>query len=93
MTRQKRNPQRSCIACREVKDKRQLVRIVRTPENKITLDPTGKTNGRGAYLCRKADCWNKGLQKGRIIQALKITVSAQELTTLKACLQAEFAKA
>ena len=46
------NPQRTCIACKSVKDKKELIRIVRTKEGEIELDPTGRKNGRGAYICK-----------------------------------------
>jgi hypothetical protein len=82
MARQKHQPQRTCIGCREVKNKRDLLRIVRTPEHTITLDPTGKANGRGLYVCRSQDCLEKGLKKERIRQALKITLSADEVADL-----------
>ncbi len=65
--------------------------MVRTPAGEVIVDPTGKANGRGAYLCRNADCWDKGLQKGRIAQTLKVTLSAEELTVLRAGLQTQFA--
>jgi uncharacterized protein len=92
MTRQKHKPQRTCIACRETKDKRDLIRVVRTPAGDFIIDPTGKANGRGAYLCRQTSCWEKGLQKQRLAQALKVNLSASELTELQARLQAELSK-
>jgi predicted RNA-binding protein YlxR (DUF448 family) len=92
MARQKRQPQRTCVVCREAKDKRELIRIVRTPEGKVVLDPTGKANGRGAYLCRQTDCLEKGLRKGRLAQALKITLSTEDGATLETSLQTELAK-
>lgn len=92
MTRQKHKPQRTCIACRETKDKRDLIRVVRTPTGDLIIDPTGKANGRGAYLCRQASCWEKGLQKQRLAQALKVNLSAAELAQLQAYLQAELSK-
>ncbi|HAX26093.1 MAG TPA: DUF448 domain-containing protein, partial [Chloroflexi bacterium] len=49
-------PQRLCIACREHDAKRTYVRLVRTPEGTVEVDPTGKRNGRGAYLCRRRSC-------------------------------------
>lgn len=61
-------PQRMCMACREKKDKRDLIRIVRTVDGTIVLDDTGKKSGRGAYICPKAECFkkvrkNKGLER------------------------------
>jgi len=60
-----------------------MVRLVRTPEGQVILDPTGKANGRGAYLCRNADCIDRGLQKERVAKALKVTLSTEELATLQ----------
>jgi predicted RNA-binding protein YlxR (DUF448 family) len=53
-----------------------LVRIVRTPEGGVEVDPTGKRSGRGAYLCPTPDCWRLAVQKGRLDRALKTSVSA-----------------
>ena len=55
----KKIPQRTCIVCGEIKDKRELLRIVKTPEG-IHYDPTGRMNGRGAYLCGKPECTHDG---------------------------------
>lgn len=90
--RQKHRPQRTCIACRETKDKRDLIRVVRTPTGTLIIDPTGKANGRGAYLCRQASCWEKGLQKQRLAQALKVNLPVEELSELETRFQAELSK-
>lgn len=92
MIRPKHRPQRTCIVCRETKDKRELIRVVRTPEGNFIVDPTGKANGRGAYLCRQASCWDKGLQKQRLAQALKATLTAKQIAALQAQLQTELSK-
>ena len=52
----KKIPMRMCVGCREMKEKRELIRIVRTPEGAVVMDPTGKKSGRGAYVCRSAGC-------------------------------------
>jgi predicted RNA-binding protein YlxR (DUF448 family) len=93
MIRPKRKPQRTCIVCRETKDKRDLIRVVRTPAGNLIVDSTGKANGRGAYLCRLGSCWEKGLQKQRLAQALKVTLSVEELTELQYQLHDELSKA
>jgi hypothetical protein len=78
-------PQRTCFVCREKRDKRQLTRLVRTPEGSVLVDPTGKQNGRGAYLCEQIACWNKVLADGRLLsQALKTSVSADDLVAIAA---------
>jgi predicted RNA-binding protein YlxR (DUF448 family) len=71
--RGKHVPQRTCVGCREVLPKRSLIRVVRTPQG-VLVDPTGKTNGRGAYLHNQRSCWEKGL-KGALAHALKVELS------------------
>jgi predicted RNA-binding protein YlxR (DUF448 family) len=82
--RRKHVPQRTCIACREVKAKRELVRLVRTPEGALVIDETGKRNGRGAYLCRQHTCWEAVLEGGQISRALKMEIGEQEKAILLA---------
>jgi len=92
MARDKHKPQRTCIVCRTVKDKRDLIRVVRTPEGKVVLDLSGKANGRGAYLCREAPCFEKGLHIERLAQILKATLSPEEMAELYASVQIEISK-
>jgi hypothetical protein len=73
---QKHIPQRTCVACRIVRPKRELVRIVRTPEGNVAVDETGKRNGRGAYLCSRYACWEKALTTGLLNQALRTNLTA-----------------
>ncbi len=73
-------PERTCIACGKKSPKWQLVRIVRTPDGSIEVDPKGKKSGRGAYLCRSRACWEKALRKdrkNRLAWALKTEVSPE----------------
>lgn len=70
----KQIPLRQCIGCREMKPKNELVRIIRTPENDICLDKTGKKNGRGAYLCPNPDCYKKAVKSKGIERALKVEI-------------------
>ena len=76
-------PQRTCIACRQVKDKRELVRVVRTPERFVEVDETGKKSGRGAYLCRSAPCWRKVLEKDALNRALKMSLTVEQKDELR----------
>ena len=92
MVRQKHQPERTCIGCREVKHKRELIRVVRTPEGRVIVDPTGKANGRGAYLCKNEDCWQKSLYRGQLARALKLTLSQEEMVMLESLLKAELSK-
>jgi predicted RNA-binding protein YlxR (DUF448 family) len=70
------------VACRQVRDKRQLVRVVRTPDGTIRVDPTGKLSGRGAYLCRQKSCWHDGLARKSLDRALKVTLDDTDLQLL-----------
>lgn len=79
--RVKHVPQRTCVGCREVLPKRQMVRIVRT-DNGVRVDPTGKTAGRGAYLHDKRDCWARGL-RGGLAHALKAELTAEDRARLE----------
>ena len=72
--RPRRVPMRMCIACREHDAKRSYVRIVRTPEGTVEVDPTGKRNGRGAYLCRRRSCWYRAIDGSLIDRALRVEV-------------------
>jgi predicted RNA-binding protein YlxR (DUF448 family) len=68
---EKKTPMRMCVACRQMTPKRQLLRIVRTPENEIKPDPTGKLSGRGAYLCRNAQCLERAKKTRALDRALE----------------------
>jgi predicted RNA-binding protein YlxR (DUF448 family) len=80
--RPKHIPQRMCISCRERSAKRTLVRIVRTPEGTVEIDPTGKRNGRGAYLCDDPACWARALKTGSLAHALKTTIDTETTNAL-----------
>ena len=84
LPRQRRVPQRTCVACRETEAKRGLVRVVRTPEGRVELDPTGKKNGRGAYVHDVRACWDEALKKDRLGRALKVQVPPDDLEKLAA---------
>ena len=86
--RRKHVPLRSCIACRTRRPKRELIRVVRTPEGTIEIDPRGKRSGRGAYLCPDPQCFEAALEPKRLGQALKCQVSAEEVTALRASVAA-----
>lgn len=70
----KKVPLRKCTGCGEMKPKKELVRVVKTPEGEISLDPTDKMNGRGAYLCKDPQCLRKAQKSKRIEKALSCTV-------------------
>ena len=76
-------PQRTCVSCRRVMDKRTLVRLVRTPEGKIEIDASGKMSGRGAYLCSDYQCWHGAVGSHRLARALKCSISQESLNAFK----------
>jgi hypothetical protein len=77
-------PQRTCIGCRTETGRRDLVRIVRTEEQRVVVDPSGKARGRGAYLCPRPACWEKALKGGTIGYALRMTPARDDLEALRA---------
>ena len=79
----KRTPARMCTACREMKPKNELIRIVRTPEGDIKLDPTGKLNGRGAYICKSAECLEKARKTGVLSRAFGTAVPEEIFAELE----------
>jgi predicted RNA-binding protein YlxR (DUF448 family) len=79
--RVKHVPQRTCVGCREVLPKRQMVRIVRTADG-VRVDPSGKLAGRGAYLHDKRDCWVRGM-RGALMHALKAELTAEDRVRLE----------
>lgn len=70
----KKNPMRQCTGCQEMKSKRELIRVIKTPEGEITVDATGKKNGRGAYLCNSLECLKKARKTRAIERSLKTTI-------------------
>ena len=70
-TKSKHLPQRTCIACRQIKEKKALIRLVSTEDGTAEIDVFGKKPGRGAYLCRKKTCWELALRKNRLDYALR----------------------
>lgn len=78
----KKIPMRMCVGCREMKDKRELIRIVRTPEGEAVLDPTGKKSGRGAYVCRQAECLRRSIRQKQLERQLEITLTPEIIQAL-----------
>jgi uncharacterized protein len=79
--RQKHVPQRSCVACRGKKNKRDLIRLVYNADI-VQVDPGGKKAGRGSYLCSEFECWDLGLQQKRLDHALHIKISPENRQVL-----------
>ena len=70
-------PMRMCVGCREMKEKRDLIRIVRTPEGEAVLDPTGKRSGRGAYVCRNPECLRRAIRQKQLERQLEISLTPE----------------
>ena len=71
---QKKIPQRQCMGCRERKAKRELIRVVRSPEGEVSLDFGGKKNGRGAYICPTPECLKKAIRSKALDRSLEVTI-------------------
>jgi predicted RNA-binding protein YlxR (DUF448 family) len=76
MVQNRKVPLRRCVGCGEMKEKRDLIRILKEDENRITLDPTGRKNGRGAYLCRKQDCLTMAVKNRGLERSLKCRIDS-----------------
>ena len=70
----KKVPQRQCVGCRVMKDKKELIRVVRSPEGDITLDATGKKSGRGAYVCPNGECLKKARKSRALERAFETAI-------------------
>ena len=80
---QKKIPMRQCLGCHEHKPKRELVRVVRSPEGEVSLDLTGKSNGRGAYLCRSAACLHRAIKSRALSRAFGTEVPEEVFLRLE----------
>lgn len=75
---------RSCVACGRSRAKRELIRVVRTPDRQVRIDPTGKLSGRGAYVCRDVPaCAETGLREQRLAHALQVAIPADVADQLR----------
>lgn len=79
----KKIPQRMCVGCGQMKAKKELIRVVRTPEGFIDLDPTGKKSGRGAYVCPDPACLTAAVKGKRLEKALEHPISDEVLQRLE----------
>lgn len=82
-------PVRMCLGCREHFGKKQLIRVVRTPEGELILDAREKASGRGAYVCRNMDCLRKARKSRALERMLKIAIPAEAYDALEAALEKE----
>ena len=89
MVKKRKIPQRMCLGCRENKNKRELIRVVRTPSGEIELDVTGKKAGRGAYICPNIDCFKKAIKNKGFEKSLRTAVPDTIINLLKEKLKEE----
>ncbi|NLL38464.1 MAG: YlxR family protein [Clostridiales bacterium] len=85
----KKIPMRMCTGCRLMKPKRELIRVVRSPEGVVSLDFKGKSPGRGAYICKETECLKKARKSRALERALEITIPEELYGDLLARLEAE----
>jgi len=76
-------PMRQCIGCQEMKNKKEMIRVIKTAEEEILLDATGKKNGRGAYLCKSMECFEKAVKSKGLERSLKIKIPKEIYESLK----------
>ncbi len=79
----KRQPQRTCMGCNEKKDKKELIRIVKNKENNISIDRTGKQDGRGAYICDNIKCLEKLIKSKRLEKVFDMKISEEIYKNLR----------
>ena len=85
--KQKKIPERLCLGCNVSKDKRELIRVVKTKDGEIFLDKTGKANGRGAYICNNPACLEKAIKTKRIARSLSAEIPAEIYESLRQAME------
>lgn len=85
----KKIPMRQCLGCREMKPKRELLRVVRSPEGAVSLDLRGKASGRGAYVCPSTECLQKAIKSKAISRAFDVEIPQELYDALLAEMEAE----
>ena len=73
----KKTPMRMCVGCREMKPKRELIRVVRSPDGVVSLDPVGKKPGRGAYVCRSEACLKRAIKQKQLERQLETSLTPE----------------
>ena len=86
--KQKKTPMRMCLGCREMKPKPELIRVVRAPDGTVSLDPVGKKPGRGAYVCRDAQCLSRAIRQKQLERQLEVPLGEETAAALRAALDA-----
>ena len=75
--KERKTPMRMCVGCREMQPKKSLIRVVRSPEGAVSMDVTGRKPGRGAYVCRNAECLKKALKQKQLERAFACTLGEE----------------
>ena len=89
MQKPRKIPQRQCVGCREMKNKRDLIRVVKSPEGEVSLDFSGKKPGRGAYVCPAAACLAKARKSKALDRAFELTIPEEVYTAMEQEMEAE----
>ena len=79
----KKIPMRKCVGCQEMKGKKDLMRVLKTPEDELIIDATSRKNGRGAYLCRSMECFELAIKNKGLERSLKTSIPADVYDSLK----------
>ncbi len=79
----KKIPLRMCLGCNEMKPKQELLRVVKSPENEVSLDLIGKKNGRGAYICHSTECLERAVKSKRLERAFQTAIPNEVYESLK----------
>lgn len=87
----KKIPERKCMGCNEKRPKKELVRVVRTPDGEVVLDTVGKKSGRGAYICKSVSCFEKALKTKRLERVLEVEIPENVYDEVKKNLVSEAA--
>lgn len=82
-TKNKKIPMRQCVGCGEMNEKRLMYRIIKTPEDELLLDMTGRKNGRGAYICPKKECLQRAIRSKGLERSLKIKIPQEIYESLE----------
>ena len=79
----KKIPMRMCVGCREMKPKRELIRVVRAPDGSLSMDPVGKKPGRGAYVCRQEACLTRAIKQKQLERQLEVRMTEEVAAALQ----------
>lgn len=83
MNKAKKSPMRKCVGCQEMKNKKEMIRVIRTAENEFMLDATGKKNGRGAYICPKRECFDRAVKSRGLERSFKQAIPEEVYESLE----------